>query len=255
MATAGGWQAPISDTRLGDAEVHVWRASLVASLPALAARYPMLSANERSRAARFLLAERAERFVAGRAILRELLSRYTGVPPLELVLRQSPTGKLLLAPRPDGLPVHFNASHSGDIALYAITTGRDVGVDVEAVRADRDGRAIAERTFSAGEREFLRRRWSADGPAAFYRLWTLKEAYLKATGDGLSRPLSSFEVRIGPGGEAALRWDRSTPRRPAGWTLRRLEPCEGYAGAVVVEGRGVRVRRFGWGTGSGTDED
>ncbi len=124
-------------------------------------------------------------------------------------------------------------SHSHGVALYAVTEGREIGIDVEQVRADFASDDIARRFFSTHEVGTLCELPEDDRVAAFFRCWTRKEAYIKATGRGMSQPLDGFDVTLGSGDEVALlRTDDGSQER---WRLVDIGVGTGYAGALAVE--------------------
>ena len=135
-------------------------------------------------------------------------------------------------------------SHSAELALVAIGRDVEMGVDVESVRAMHDADDIASRFFSAREAAQLRSLPDAVRNEAFFACWTRKEAYLKALGSGLAKPLDEFEVAFAPG-EAAALVVYGDERETARWTLRALSPAPGYTGALVTEG-GAGARCWQW---------
>jgi len=217
-------------------EVHVWRASLERPARVVELMYSTLSTDERARADRFHFARDRSRFVIGRALLRRLLGCYTGATPeaLEFEYGEFDKPSLLRGPR-------FNLSHSGTIALYAVSREGEIGIDVELDRdVSRD--RVAERFFSPGEVKALRALPAELQPRAFLSCWTRKEAFLKARGDGLSLALDSFDVTLTPDAPAALlrtAWCSEEPRR---WQIQDLsDPQAGYIAAVALRGYGWRV--------------
>lgn len=187
-----------------------------------------LDADERARAARFVLSEHGRRYTAARGALRELLGRYLDLPPAEVRFAYGQQGKPYLP----GDPFHFNLSHSEELAAVAVAQ-RPVGVDVERVRPLEDAAAIAERFFSPAECAALR----SLPPEAFFHCWARKEAYLKARGDGLTHPLDAFDVAVDPAAPARLLAHRLDPDEPRRWVLRALAPPAGYVGAVAIRSR------------------
>jgi len=245
VPTPDSWPLPLADPAMYAKEVHVWRASLTASPAELQRMESFLSEAERARASRLLFPERSARFVASRAIQRDILSRYTGLDPAALVIGQSAEGKPRLE-HPPGCGLHFNATNSAGLALYAVAEGRRVGVDLEVVRDDRDGQSIVEHRFSPIERGYYRDLPVAERASGFHRLWTLKEAYLKAVGTGLNRSLASFDVMPGPGSRATVSSEREQPDERGEWSVLSLYPAAGHLGALAVEGTDWRLRRFQW---------
>jgi 4'-phosphopantetheinyl transferase len=221
-------------------EAHIWKADLTAVYHRLEDLLPSLSASESARAARFHFERDRRRFIAARSILRDLLGRYLGEPPAALVFREAEFGKPYLTGRHEGSDLRFNLSHTRDFAVYAVTRGREVGIDVEAIDRRVDYRELASRFFAASEAEKLFRLPDEQQPAAFFRCWTRKEALVKAVGAGLSIPLDSFEVSFLPGENVRK------IRGADGWTLMALELPEGFAGAVVAAGEDWTVREFTW---------
>jgi 4'-phosphopantetheinyl transferase len=134
----------------------------------------------------------------------------------------------------------FNLSRSGSLALYAVTGGERVGVDVERMRDDVDALRVADRLFSPAERQALRRLPASRRRAAFFSCWTRKEAYAKALGSGLGLRFSSFTVSLAPAPAAPLRADG----RPSDWKIWDAAPARGYAGAVAAEGGELDLRRW-----------
>ena len=129
--------------------------------------------------------------------------------------------------------LRFNLAHSGDWALVAVAAGREVGVDVEQFRPMPEATPIARSQFSPAEVAALDTLVEAERPAAFFHIWACKEAFIKATGLGLSYPLHDFSVPLAP---LAARPSAMQTNGGQTWGLMRLAPGAGYAGAVVAEG-------------------
>jgi 4'-phosphopantetheinyl transferase len=168
------------------------------------------------------------------------------VAPDQLRFDYSNHGKPKLAKTFGQGRLSFNLSHSGGLALYSVTLGREIGIDLERVWEDLEYEQIAERFFSPREGTMLRRLPARQRPEAFFNCWTRKEAYLKARGEGLSLPLNQFDVSMAPGEPAALLnvWD--DPQEATRWTLQELIPAPGYVGALAVEGHAWRLTRWRW---------
>jgi len=193
----------------------------------------LLSDDERARAERFRFSRARTEFIVARAGLRSILSRYLDAGPARMRFRYAAQGKPCLDFVEEQVPLHFNVSHSHGLAVYAVTTGCEVGIDVEKVRASVATERIARRYFSAREvADFLRVR-PEQRCRAFFNCWTRKEAYLKARGSGLSAPLDQFDVTLTPGEPAKLLEDRSHPGE-APWHLTHLDLGADYIGAVAT---------------------
>ncbi len=246
MASDAWAPPPASPVALTADEVHVWRASLRPPADALARVEAHLSPDERARAARFRFAEHRTAFVAGRGAQREILARYTGLAPHALVYSESKYGKQSLAGAAASLDIRYNVSNSGDLALFALTVGREIGVDLEKLKPMPDGLDIAQRFFSAPENEIFAALDPSVRDLAFFNCWTRKEAYIKAVGEGLSMPLDRFDVAFQPGEPARLLRTRGDEAEAARWSMLALDPGPGYVGALAVEGDGWRPVLFDW---------
>ena len=121
--------------------------------------------------------------------------------------------------------------------MLAFTRGREIGVDVEQVRSDFELEAIARRFFSPHEQAQLATVPADETPAAFFRCWTRKEAYIKATGDGLSLPLTQFDVSLEAGEQNALLATRPDASEVSRWLLRDVPGGSGYIAALCVRGQ------------------
>jgi 4'-phosphopantetheinyl transferase len=232
---------------LPDAEVHVWRVDLAA--PVGSEALEALSDDERERADRFRFDVHRRRFVRARAALRSILARYTGSDPGALAFEYGEHGKPSLA----GEGPAFNLSHSEDVALCAVASGRGLGVDVEWAARPVEHLTLAERFFAPGEVAVLRTVPPEHLPAAFFACWTRKEAYVKATGRGLSLPLHGFEVSLEPVPEPSLRV-LGDPEETARWGLRALDAGHGFTAALVAERPPFSVRVRPWPQGAALDE-
>jgi 4'-phosphopantetheinyl transferase len=226
--------------------VDVWATALDQAPAVLARLRGTLTDDETARADRFHFERDGHRFVIARAVLREILGAYLGVAPRAVRFVLGPRDKPALAPPVDAAGVQFNVSHSGEIALYAVTRREPVGVDVEQVRALDDLAALAERNFSRAECAALFALPPERRAVAFFSCWTRKEAYVKALGEGLSHPLQAFTVSFEDGAPARvveIDGDIAAARR---WTLAAIDVAAGYAAAVAVDGPVTVTMRGFW---------
>ena len=196
----------------------------------------LLDHEERIRADRYAFERDRSRFVVARARLRQLLAVRLGVSPETIEFVRGAQGKPALAAPYAKSKLRFNVSHSANIALYAFAYGREVGVDVEAVRVMPDANDIAERFFSVCENNSYRDLDSRNKPYGFFNCWTRKEAFVKALGDGLSHPLDSFDVSLVPGEPAGILRHGDISGHDCGWRLSNIVSLPtGYVGAVAFE--------------------
>jgi 4'-phosphopantetheinyl transferase len=249
MLTETRWEDPPDPPVLTPDEVHVWRASLRPSPVILDRLGQMLSDDERKRAGRFQSSIHRDAFVAGRGILRDVLSRYIGIDPTAIPFHYGPHGKPALTRPVECSGISFNASNAGEIALYALTLEREIGIDVEEIRPMPDSGTIAEMFFSARENESLRALRPGVRDLGFFQCWTRKEAYIKAIGDGLSLPLSCFDVTFGPNEPARLLTISGRAEEAEHWMMCPVDPGEGYVGALAVHCSSAdcaRPRLYSW---------
>lgn len=240
------WKIPSEKIILFENEVHVWKASLKDPPDTISSLQSVLSGDEVKRAGQFFFEKDRLHWIIAHGILRLLLGYYLDVDPREVIFVTNEYGKPSIAYPKDGMRLHFNISHSCDIALYAFTSDRDVGIDVEFMRAQIDFEKLADHYFSPNECAALMALPPMLREEAFFLCWTRKEAYIKARGRGLSIPLDQFDVSLTPGEAARLLDSREDPQAPANWSLHVLMPGEQYAGAVCVEGSGWHLSRWQW---------
>ncbi len=240
------WRPPPDDLVLNSDEVHVWQASLDQAPFQVRLLQDTLSTDERARAERFYFEKDRQRFIVARGVLRAILGRYLNRAPEALGFLYNAYGKPALAGEPDGTPIHFNLSHSHDIALYAVTRHREVGIDLERIRLDLAFEDIAERFFSPAEAETLRTLPTEIQRQTFFRFWTRKEAYAKARGEGLSLPLDQLDVLLTPGPSEVASGDPAGSPKAAGWSFQEPTPAPGYAAALAMQGHGLRLACWRW---------
>lgn len=243
------WRPPPKHLNLAPGEVHVWLSSLDCPPPQMDIFMRTINDEERDRAARFHFQKDRDHFIAARGVLRDILSRYLGIEPHRLRFQYSNYGKPSLAEQPRKDRLCFNISHSRGLALFGLTCGREIGVDLEYVRSGLADEQIAERFFSTYEVRTLRALPKHLQNEAFFNCWTRKEAYIKARGEGLSLPLHLFDVSLVPGEPAALLSTRVDEQESSHWMLRELFPADGFVGAVAAKGLGWELKCFKWQAG------
>lgn len=228
------------------AAIHVWEFPLVVAESLFVEFASLLSPDERERAARFHFERDARKFTVARGSARSILSAYVKQSSRDLQFSYSHYGKPSIAGSSSGF--RFSVSHSGDFALVAVARDREVGVDIEKIREDVETDKLAERFFSAAERLAIRHLVADRRVAAFFRCWTCKEAFLKAQGVGLSRPLGSFDVEVNTDRKAQLLATRPSGHEADTWTLYDIEAPRDYAAAVAVEGSVNEITILRWKT-------
>lgn len=223
------WFAAPAQLMLNANEVHVWRIDITASAhAALHNQRATLSPDELVRAARFRFKPNRLAYEAAHIQLRLILARYTGTSAAALIFDPGPQGK----PAVHGQhALQFSLSHSGEWALLAVCNEQPVGVDIEHMRALSDRVDVAELVFTATERVL------AQDDADFFRLWTAKEAYVKAIGAGLSHNLQQVHVTATTHDSGTVLDEASQAR----WQIRWLRPAPGYVGALATPWSNTRL--------------
>ncbi len=229
---------------LSQNEVHVWHADLDVDSQQETNFLRILAQEERRRASRYLLAKDRRYFVAARGILRCLLAHYLKTTPDEIVFSYGPAGKPAIEKPTTQLT--FNLSHSHSAALYAISWKRALGIDLESLGIDFSVNAISDLIFSDYEQAILETYPKNDQMVAFLRGWTRKEAYVKASGKGLSFPLKQIEVPF----EENIRdiqFHLKCDEHSQNWHwLYSLDSLPGYVSALVVDNGPVSLSLMKW---------
>jgi 4'-phosphopantetheinyl transferase len=229
------WCPAITEELIYSNQVHVWSVSLDLSLIQSENLAGILSTDELARAGRFHFERDQKRFIVARGILRKILGRYLEKDPHELRFEYTTHGKPVLAKNTGYDTLRFNLSHSGEFALYAITRGRNIGIDIERVRYDLDVMQIAKSYFSQGEFSSLGTVHKNKRPEAFFQYWTRKEAFVKGMGEGISFPMEQCDVSLLSGRSLSpIRLPRDY-RESDCWYGQDLFPSRGYAAAIAVE--------------------
>jgi len=246
MVSEYSWLVAPANLALSSDEVHVWCAFLDSPMSGVQSLRQTLTGDELDGAARFYFQKDRQRFIVARGLLRTLLSLYLDKEPNQLRFCYSEHGKPALVTISGQTALNFNLSHSDGLALYAVTRGRKIGIDVERVRVVLEYDQIAARFFSPTENAVLRALPAKIKHEAFFHCWTRKEAYIKARGEGLSLPLHQFDVSLAPGEQAQLLNTKGDPHEAFRWSLQDLRPASGYVAALAVEGDGWHLTCSQW---------
>jgi 4'-phosphopantetheinyl transferase len=209
--------------------VDIWQTSLIRSSPEIEKLASSLNIEERSRADKFKSEIHRNRFIVARGVLRQILSLYLDLNPNKIEFIYSDRGKPYLSD--NHLNLQFNLSHSEDLAVYAITQNKKIGIDVEYINSNNDYLGIARRFFSAKEVKTIEAVTKTERSQLFFQFWTAKEAYLKATGEGLSGSLDKVEINFDQEKYIYTINSKNTPN----WQLYQFNPTEKYLATVAVE--------------------
>jgi 4'-phosphopantetheinyl transferase len=236
-------QSAISARRLPAGEVHLWRADLAVEGDRLAQLASYLDQDELARAARFHFERDWRHFMAARGLVREMLASYLALAPNAVRFGYAGNGKPYLLPHSK---LHFNVSHAAETLVVAIARDRQLGVDVEVLPFEAGDDGVANLVFCAFERAALEALDATAYSRRFARLWTRKEAYIKADGRGMTLRLDHIDVEQLPDGVLLYRPQSGEWTRSPEWTLKTLEAIPGYACSIAIQGQDCRVFCADW---------
>ena len=243
------WESPPEQHEIGHDAVHVWRASFQPAFVSRGRFSESLSQEEAEKAWRFVRQSDRDRYAFSHKVLRSIIAGYIGCEPQDLAFsKEKRYHKPYLIGPSRGRDIQFSLSHSGDITLVAVSRESAVGIDVELVRKIPDAKQIIESFFSVDERRFFASLSPIDFDENFFVYWTSKEAFLKATGEGLSYPLDKFSV-VFPHGqpEGSVRDHEADSFQTRNWKVKRLSPEPGYLAALVLAEPGNELKFFEYG--------
>jgi 4'-phosphopantetheinyl transferase len=236
------WPSPPAVAPLDWESVHVWAMSLEVPGDYLNRLAKMLAAAERRRAESFHFDRDRNRFVVGRGLVRTVLGRYLRARPEAIWLEYGQNGKPLLAGRFARSGLQFNLAHCEDLALLAVARGRVVGVDLERIRAMKGAQEMAALFCSPRENAEFESLPPGERDAAFLRIWTRKEAWLKATGNGIGQSLEEVEVSFQAGEfPRFIRLPEETGTLASRWNLQELTPEPGFIAALAMPGESAHL--------------
>ena len=229
------WSLPPRNLGLVSAEVHIWCADLDLSTTEIDELTQILSTDEREKANKFRFEKHRRRSIVTRGRLRQCLANYLNIAAEEISFEYGDRGKPSLSNHCNQSNLQFNVSHSQNLALYAFTYHHRVGVDLEYLRSCDDAAQIARRFFAPQEYKLISSVEKNKQREVFLHIWTIKEAYLKATGEGLSGSLDGVEVSFQgnkPIGLAAVGGDS---QKAANWLVHSFIPAHNFIATVAVE--------------------
>ncbi|BAZ44768.1 phosphopantetheine-protein transferase [Chondrocystis sp. NIES-4102] len=224
------WQQLTQHPVLNDSQVHVWRANLDLPTNTIEQLTSYLSEDEIARAYKFRFQQHQRRFIAARGILRQILGNYLQISPPNLQFEYSDRGK----PSISNNALQFNVSHSHEYALYGFTYQQAIGVDLEYTRSMPDTLKIAQRFFSPREFKLISDVTSEQQSTTFFKIWTAKEAYLKAVGTGLSGSLSAVEISLDLDLHPQLIAIDGSTTALSNWSIYPCIPTTDYQAAIAI---------------------
>lgn len=225
------WTSPTENPALSSDEVHIWLARLDRGKARDLLKF--LSEEERARAGRFRFERDKNQFIAARGILRLILGKYLKTNPRNLQFEYSEYGKPSIAG--NQLEIKFNLSHSENLAIYAFTRKRKIGIDLERVKTDFVTDETIEFCLTPQEIAHIKMLSEARRIEFFFDCWTLKEAYLKASGDGFSISPNRLETSMlsGPAPNFLNSFHESKHTK---FSVQKILSIPNYKAALAFEG-------------------
>lgn len=222
-------------------EVHIWRVKTNESN--VTALQPCLSETERAHSKRFAYLDNRNEFIVARGFRRYLLSRYLGVPPYDVQFQHGPYGKPELAHQMNPGRIQFNISHSSGVILAAVSFDREVGIDIEFLDARVEFREFASLVFSSAEIARVSQLRGDEQRRSYFQHWTRKEAFVKASGEGISDRIRLFEIMSCHGNLVPLMLGISAGSH---WTIKDLDVGSPFVASVVIAGQDCSFRFWDW---------
>ena len=229
------WNKSPRNLCLASEEVHIWYANLDLSTAEIDKLAAILSEDEREKAQNFHFDKHRQRYIAARGRLRQLLASYIDIAEKEIKFTYSDRGKPQLSLNLNPHNLQFNVSHSQHLALYAFTYQEKVGIDLEYLRSLKDAASIARRFFAPKEYELIASLTGEKQQKVFFQTWTIKEAYLKATGEGLSGSINEVEVLFEDNQPVNLAAIGGNVQLAADWLVYNFIPTDNFIATVAVE--------------------
>jgi 4'-phosphopantetheinyl transferase len=227
----------------GVREVDVWLARLDQPPARAEALARSCSPAERERAGRLLDPGHRRNRLLARGVLRGVLAEHLGADPARLEIARPPGGKPVLLGV--SVPLYFSLSHSRDLALIAVSRHTEIGVDLEFIDRSIDVDVIGRQVLRPGEQATLALLRPRPRQVAFLRLWTAKEACLKAVGAGLGA--SPYHVAVSRDGTTACSLWPPVTRPPATWSLVELAVPGARVATLALSGAApALLRRHSW---------
>ena len=225
-------------------EIQLWWFNLDQTKGIVDEYYSLLNQGEKKIIRKFKTRSLRDRFTVSRGVLKSLISNYLHIDPAEVEFALNSHGKPLLSPKQNKINLKFNISHSNKRGIYAFTKDKNVGVDIEAIQEYADLEDVAELCMSDYEKCWFFKLPKAARCSTFYKVWTVKEAFVKAIGAGLYFPLKNVEVKIDKNYEPDFHAIRGISDFSRKWNIFPFNTVPNYAASLVTEGGDSKIRNF-----------
>lgn len=224
--------------KINDNEIHLWFVydEQIDSQDLLVQYYDLLNGLESEKQQRFHFAKHRHQYLLTRATVRSVLSKYNPTIAAEdWVFEYNDYGKPHVSNNNLVNPISFNISHTDRLVVMAVTSGQEIGVDVEHLRSGRKAFDTVESIFSPQEVDQLFQLPEAQQEERFIDYWTLKEAYIKACGMGLYIPLDHFSYDVSQQGELSIDFHPDRDDDPDAWQFWQLRPSADFIVSIAIK--------------------
>jgi 4'-phosphopantetheinyl transferase len=230
-----------TERRIAEHGIDLWcvRCGQIADVGLLDEYRARLPREEVEQADRFIFDRSRQEYLIARMLVRTTLSHYTGCKLEAWQFVRNAYGKPAIA-APAGVPLSFNLSHAEGLVVCAVTAGSDVGVDTERLDRAADHLTLARRYFAPSEATAITRAPPSEQSSLFFRFWTLKEAFIKAQGVGLSIPLADVEFSLSEGRPPQVAFAASLTETPGNWQFGELLAGKSHRVAVAARMPGAK---------------
>ena len=223
-------------------EIHLWYAfdEQIDDTPLLSRYHSLLAEEESAQQKRFYFEKHRHQYLITRALIRTVLSLYENeIAPEKWQFTKNKYGKPSISNEVLKRAYYFNLSHTDKLVVLAVTLDQEIGVDVEYLLRPGKSVEIAESFFSPSEVQELLALPLEKQKDRFFDLWTLKEAYIKACGMGLSIPLDHFSYSFPQQGEISISFENGRQDQPEYWQLWQIRPSDNHKVAMAIKGNTI----------------
>lgn len=236
------WDSPPEDLKLDADYIDVWRTRIDLPEEEVNTYALTLSVEEQERAARFTFPDKYEEYVVSRGLLRRALAHVLKRAATDFQFEYTDSKKPYLLNKYAGQSISFNISHSHGQALVAVSLQRNIGIDIEKIRADVEYEKLALRFFSEAEHRQLMQLPREERARSFFAIWTRKEAFVKAIGKGIAFGLSEFDVNIDPQQPPVMLATRWNPQDVSLWLMATIDSDCNYMATLATDGGDFQLR-------------
>lgn len=229
-----------------DGEIHLWSSFLDQPEDIINRFFAVLSEEEKYRVNKYKFKSLRDRHTVSKGLLKSLISKYLNIETNEINFVQNEYGKPSLHLELNEIDLQFNVSHSEHLGMFAFTTGQELGIDVESIQEIPNLNQIVDMCFSDFEKEWFYKSEPGLQKKLFYKVWTGKEAFIKANGTGLSFPLNEIEFKINSNKTIEFQSIHGDLSYRGKWNIFTFNPLPNFISSLVVETNGLKIRRYLW---------